>query len=251
MPNIRSIQAKSILNRSKIFDYCVNPYTGCQIGCHYCYARLFMGRYSGHTEPWGTFVDAKINAADLLRRQTERGRIGRIWLSSVCDPYQPLEARLALTRSCLEVLVQRRFPVTIQTKSDLVKRDLDLIRRLEAVEVGVTVTTEDERTAKLFEPGASPIAHRLSALEAVHAAGVTTYAFVGPLLPGDPERLADRLDGRVDRVIIDRLNYPHTAKRFYRRHGLEWALTPAFFSEQRDRLMLRLQQKQIACEALF
>ena len=66
---VKTIHAKSVLNKSKIFDYCINPYTGCQISCRYCYARLFMKRYSGHSEPWGKFVDVKINAAEVLEKQ--------------------------------------------------------------------------------------------------------------------------------------------------------------------------------------
>ncbi len=141
---VREIQAKSILNKSKIFDYCLNPYTGCQINCAYCYARLFMRRYSGHKEPWGKFVDVKINAPELLRKQLEKARKGTVWVSSVCDPYQPIEAKYELTRRCLIELANKQFPVTIQTKSKLVLRDLDLFRQFDEIEVGVTITTDDE-----------------------------------------------------------------------------------------------------------
>jgi DNA repair photolyase len=76
MLTVKTICAKRVLNKSKIFDYCVNPYTGCQINCRYCYARLFMKRYSGHKEPWGEFVDVKINAAEVLEKQISRRRSG-------------------------------------------------------------------------------------------------------------------------------------------------------------------------------
>ena len=125
--NVQETLAKTILNKSKIHDYCVNPYTGCQVNCRYCYARLFMARYSGHKEPWGEFVDVKINAPEVLRKQLARAKRGTVWVSSVCDPYQPLEAKYELTRRCLEELAKSRFPVTIQTKSKLVLRDLDLL----------------------------------------------------------------------------------------------------------------------------
>jgi DNA repair photolyase len=71
-PVVREIEAKSILNPSKIHDYCVNPYTGCEVGCVYCYAALFMRRYSGHSEPWGRFVDVKINAPARSSRGIRR-----------------------------------------------------------------------------------------------------------------------------------------------------------------------------------
>lgn len=94
---LREIQARSILSKSQVFDYVVNPYVGCQHSCTYCYAR-FMKRFSGHREPWGEFVDAKINAPDLLKRELDKKTPGRVWVSGVCDPYQPLEAEYKLTR---------------------------------------------------------------------------------------------------------------------------------------------------------
>lgn len=79
---IKETQAKSILNKPHIFDYCVNPYTACQVNCRYCFARLFMTRYSGHKEPWGAFVDVKINAPEVLRKQLQRAKKGTVWISS-------------------------------------------------------------------------------------------------------------------------------------------------------------------------
>jgi len=229
LPVVREIEAKSILNASKIHDYCVNPYTGCEVGCVYCYAALFMRRYSGHSEPWGEFVDVKINAAALLAKQIGKAKRGTIWFASVCDPYQPLEERYGLTRCLLEVLVGRDFPVEIQTKSARVKRDLDIIRRLSDVEVGFTIATDDETIAGMFEPRASPVGERIEVLREFKAAGVSTFAFAGPLLPGNPEKLAVLLAGAVDRVLIDRMNYIPAVKAFYVGHGLLDALTDSFF----------------------
>ena len=147
---VKEIKAKSILNKSKIFDYCLNSYTGCQINCRYCYARFFMRRYSGHNEAWGEFVDVKINAPEVLKKQLDKAKEGRVWISSVCDPYQPLEARYGLTRRCLKELARKQFPVYIQTKSKLALRDLDLFQEFEEIEVGFTITTDDERVAKLL-----------------------------------------------------------------------------------------------------
>ncbi len=76
MIKVTEIEAKSILNKSKIYDYCVNAYTGCAVNCAYCYARLFMRRYSGHSEPWGEFVDVKVNAPALLAKQIVRAKRG-------------------------------------------------------------------------------------------------------------------------------------------------------------------------------
>jgi len=250
-PAVREIEAKSILNPSKVYDYCVNPYTGCEVGCIYCYAALFMRRYSGHSEPWGEFVDVKVNAPALLAKQIVKARRGTIWFASVCDPYQPLEERYALTRRSLEVLAGRDFPVVIQTKSARVRNDLDVIRRIPGVEVGFTITTEDETIARMFERRASPVGERIDALREFRAAGVSTFAMAGPLLPGNPERLAALLAGAVERVLIDRMNYAPTVKAFYARHGLADALTDSFFRTQSTRLSKALRARGIRVESVF
>jgi len=250
-PVVREIEAKSILNVSKIHDYCVNPYTGCEVGCIYCYAALFMRRYSGHSEPWGEFVDVKVNAPALLAKQIVKSKRGTIWFASVCDPYQPLEERYALTRRSLEVLAGRDFPVEIQTKSARVRRDLDVIRRIPEVEVGFTIATNDETIAGMFEPRASPVGERVEVLREFKAAGVRTFAFAGPLLPGNPEKLATLLAGAVDRVLIDRMNYVPAVRAFYARHGLLDALSDTFFRKQSARLAKALRARGIVVETVF
>ncbi len=250
-PVVREIEAKSILNPSKIYDYCVNPYTGCQVGCVYCYAALFMRRYSGHTEPWGRFVDVKVNAPALLAKQIVKAKRGTIWFASVCDPYQPLEERYGLTRRSLEVLVGRDFPVEIQTKSARVRRDLDIIRRIPDIEVGFTIATEDETVGRLFEPGASPVGERVEVLREFNAVGVSTFAFAGPLLPGNPEKLAALLAGAADRVLIDRMNYIPAVKAFYARNNLLEALTDSFFETQSRRLAKALRARGVRVEVVF
>jgi DNA repair photolyase len=250
-PVVREIEAKSILNPSKIHDYCVNPYTGCEVGCIYCYAAQFMRRYSGHSEPWGEFVDVKVNAPALLAKQIVKAKRGTIWFASVCDPYQPLEERYALTRRSLEVLIGLDFPVEIQTKSARVRRDLDVIRRIPEVEVGFTIATDEEAIAGMFELRASPVGERIEVLREFKAAGVSTFAFAGPLLPGNPERLAALLAGAVDRVLIDRMNYVPAVRGFYARHGLLDALTDSFFRTQSARLKKALRARGVRVETVF
>jgi len=211
---LREIACKSILTRSGIsgVDYALNPYVGCGHGCVYCYA-VFMKRFTGHTEEWGTFVDVRVNAAERLAREVRRARPGQVLLASVTDAYQPLEAKYGLTRACLEVLVGQEFPVSILTKSALVLRDLDVIRQLRDVEVAFTIATLDDTLRRRFEPGAAPIAQRLEALARLSAAGLETWAFCGPLLPGlsDGEEAVDALfrelrQAGVRRVLVDSLN---------------------------------------------
>ncbi len=229
---VKEIRAKSVLSASKIYPYVLNPYVGCQHGCSYCYAR-FMKRVTGHREPWGEFVDVKINAADLLRVEVKKNKRKRVWVSGVCDPYQPLEAKYKLTRQCLRILAENDWPVVIQTRSPLVLRDLDIIKEAKDFEVGFSVPTADDEIRKLFEPNSPPIEGRISALDELHRAGVRTYAMIAPMLPG-AEGLADLLKGKIDYCLIDRMNY-HYADRIYREHGLEEALTDDFFERTRQK----------------
>ncbi|MCX6560641.1 MAG: radical SAM protein [Candidatus Aminicenantes bacterium] len=248
---VREVQAKSILNASKIHEYCVNPYTGCAVGCRYCYAALFIPRYSGHAEPWGTFVDAKTNAPELLARQVKKAKPGTIWIASVCDPYQPAEEQFGLTRACLEILRGAGHPIRIQTKSARIVRDFDLIRLIPEITVTISITTEDERVARLFEPGASPPAERIEALARFHDVGVRTTAFIGPVLPGDHARLVGLLAGKVDEILVDRLNYVPHIRAFAERHGFGAALTDAFFSERRQAIAKALRATGIPHRILF
>ena len=223
---VKEVQAKSILSTSKVYDYVVNPYIGCQHACSYCYAR-FMKRVTGHREPWGDFVDVKSNAADLLRVEINKKKQGRVWVSGVCDPYQPLEAKYKLSRQCLEILARNNWPAIIQTRSPLVLRDMDIIRQGKGFEVGFSVTTADDGIRKLFEPKAPPVNERIRALDELHKAGIRTYAMIAPMLPG-AEGLAELLEGKVDYVLIDRMNY-HYADWIYRKYGLQDKLTDEFF----------------------
>jgi len=210
-----------------------------------------MKRYSGHKEPWGEFVDVKVNAPELLKKQLERAKRGIVWVSSVCDPYQPLEVKYRLTRQCLKELIEKQFPVNIQTKSKLVLRDLDLLLQFEDIEVGFTITTDDEKIAKLFESGASSVKERLNALDKIHSKGIRTFAFVGPLLPGNPEKLVGLLEGKTDKIYIDKMNYLYTIRRFYHQHGLEEATADKFFLEFKERLINELKKKKMKFEVLF
>ena len=165
---LAEIEAKTLIQKSKIpsITYVINPYTGCQLACAYCYAS-FSGRLVG--EPvgeWGSFVYAKRNAVELVRRELGRMSVakqqGTLLLSSVTDPYQAPEREYRLTRGILEALVEHRYPglVRILTKSPLVTRDLDLLLRLPQVEVGVTVTTTDDRLSRWLEVRAAAMARR-------------------------------------------------------------------------------------------
>lgn len=209
---VAEVACKSALSKSGISDYAVNCYRGCAHACVYCYAR-FMARFSGHEgERWGTFVDARTNAPQVLARELDRARPGRVMLSSVCDGWQPIEERYRLSRRCLELLVRYAFPIGILTKSGLVRRDLEVLHGAQA-EVGVTLTTDDEALRRLIEPGASPVADRLDVLRRARQAGLATYVFAKPIIPFlcDGRRELDALfraiaASGVDCVLADTLN---------------------------------------------
>jgi len=248
MMKIKEITAKSILSTSRVSDYAVNPYVGCQHACVYCYAK-FMKRFTGHRETWGEFVDVKVNAPELLAREVAKKKVGRVWISGVCDPYQPLERKYRLTRRCLDVLVENGWPVTVQTKSPLVLRDIDILKRAADIEVGFTITTADERMRKIFEPGAPPIAKRIEALEALHAEGIKTFAMIAPLLPG-AEKLPELLRNSADHVLVDRLNY-HYADAVYKKFGMQWAREDNFFRKIADDLSKAFEKNKVPCQGLF
>lgn len=212
MPVIREIRCRSLANASRIggIDYTINPYTGCAHACVYCYVPgLLMMR--DRTEPWGTYVDVKVNAPQVLVRELRRMRPGNVSLSTVTDPYQPAERRYRLTRQALRLLVERGFPISILTKSPLVTRDIDLLREAGDVSVGMSINTLDERVRRAFEPGAPPIRARLQALRALNDAGIETWVFVAPMLPTITEETIEALlcelrEAGVGRVACDTYN---------------------------------------------
>lgn len=242
--NVKEIQSKTILSKSKVYDYVINPYVGCQHACTYCYAR-FMKRFSGHKEPWGKFVDVKINAADLLKKEINKKKRAKVWISGVCDPYQPLESKYGLTRKCLEILAQNDWPVIVQTRSPLVLRDMDILRAGRNFEVGLTITTADDEIRKLFEPDAPPIPERLRALDELHRSGMRTYAMIAPMLPG-AEDLPKYLEGKVDYILLDRMNYDY-ADWVYKKYAMEDKLSDEFFECTGHQILSACKKLGIDC----
>ena len=162
----REIEAKAVLTKTGIggYDFCINPYVGCEHGCSYCYAS-FMKRFTGHPEPWGAFVDVKVNGPEVLRRQLKRIKGGSVLVGTVTDPYQPAEREYGITRGCLEALKDTALEVYLLTRSPLCLRDMDLFRDFPSLEVGLTVSTDKEEMRRLFEPFAPPIRSRVDALK--------------------------------------------------------------------------------------
>jgi DNA repair photolyase len=209
---INPIQVKSILQKSNLPDanYVINPYVGCVHGCVYCYAR-FMKRFTAHPEPWGTFLDAKINAAEVLKNQLSRRREPLkevVFFSSVTDPYQPAESKYKLTRYLLEVLLEYQVPISILTKSDLVVRDIDLLKRFDSCNVIFSLMTLDDELAHRLEPRAVSPSRRLKALSTLRESGIRTFGFVSPYLPGvsDIDQIVEALSGSIDEIGVEAIN---------------------------------------------
>lgn len=205
---IREIECRTALSHSGLsdLDYSLNPYRGCAHACIYCYAPAI----TYEERPWGSFLDVKTNIAEVLAQEIKIKRRGVVGLGTVTDAYQPAEEKYRIARKCLETLAKRSWPVCIQTKSALVLRDADILKKMNA-EVGFTMTTIDDSVRMAFEPGASPIGERLSAIDKLASSGIGTFAFIGPILPyltdrgGDLEKLISSLaDSKVGYIMADR-----------------------------------------------
>lgn len=204
-----------------------------------------MKRYTGHTEPWGSFVDVKINAPEVLHRQVRKAARGNVIISSVTDPYQPTEDKYNLTKKCLEILLGYQFPVDILTKSPLVLRDMDLIKKFKDIEVGITITTDDDKIKGVFEPHSPPIEARIQALKTLHDNGIKTYAFIGPLLPMNPEAFSERIRPYVHHILIDRMNYVSKTLKIYRYMNLNQWLDDGFIEGIMHRLEKGFAGKEV------
>ncbi len=192
------------------FTHTLNPYMGCAFGENgcgvYCYvAESPIGTFAGR--PWGQWLRAKVNAADLLRRELaslpDPGRAS-IFMSSATDPYQPAESRLRITRAVLEVFRERPVGLlVVQTRSPLVERDYDLLAEMPFAWLSMTVETDDDSVRRALTSTCPAIERRIEAMSRARAGGIPVQAAVSPALPHHPERFVDLLAGAADRVVVD------------------------------------------------
>lgn len=212
---IKEILCRRVLNRSGIYgvNYSINPYIGCEHNCAYCYARGFVKKFINQNLKWGEEVLVKINAPKILAKELPKARKGLVLLSSITDPYQPIESSYQLTRKILQRLLSFQYPISILTKSKLVKRDLDIISRFKEAEVGFTIVTLNEEYRKILEPKASKIAERLETLRIFKERGIHTYMFIGPILPviteKDLEELVREAKEVAKEIIFDKFNFKY------------------------------------------
>ncbi len=204
-------------------EYALNPYSGCSHACIYCYVQDVL-RQDGGIE-WGDFAQAKVGLPNILAKELKRKEKGMIGLGTVTDPYQIAEGTSNNSRYCLEQIARKKWPVCVQTKSDLVTRDIDVISRIEGAEVGMTLTTLDEELAGKIEPGAPVTSVRLRALRELVQSGIKTWVFIGPIIPtmnDSEEELAELIDeiasAGVREIQYDRLRLKPVLVKRMRAH---------------------------------
>jgi DNA repair photolyase len=184
------------------FDFTCNPYLGCSFGCQYCYA-AFLPQNPHPAGEWGKWLTAKRNAVELAAKHGKKLAGNALYMSSVTDPYQPVERSLMLSRGILEALVPHQPRLVIQTRGPLVVRDIDVLNRFDAVRVNFSIPTDSEAVRMRFEPKAPPLDRRWAAVDELVAAGVPVGVCVTPTLPvEDAERFADRIVSINPAVVV-------------------------------------------------
>ena len=202
---IQEIAVKSVMTKSNlpVADFSVNPYIGCTHACKYCYAS-FMKRFTNHPEPWGEFIDVKM-WPPIQHPEKYAGK--EAFLGSVTDCYQPCEAKYQRTRALLEQLKGSGISISIATKSDLVLRDLDLIKTFPNARVSFSINTLDEEFRKEMDRAAS-IERRLAAMKQLYDAGVQTVCQMAPIFPGitDAKAIIEAVRDRCNLIWLENLN---------------------------------------------
>ncbi len=202
---VKEIQVNGIITKSNLpaCEYSVNPYVGCEHACKYCYA-CFMKRFTGHGENWGEFIDVKY-WQPIKNPKKYGGR--ELFIGSVTDPYQPAEEKYKRTRALLEELQGSGALLSVATKSDLILRDLDLIKTFPNARVSWSVNTLDERFKNDMDKGVS-IERRLAAMKAFHDAGIRTTCFISPIFPEitDVKAIVKRVKSYCNLIWLENLN---------------------------------------------
>ncbi len=202
---IKHIKVSNIITKSNlpVCDFSVNPYVGCQHGCKYCYA-CFMRRFTKHTEPWGTFVDIK-TWEPISNSKKYDGK--ELFIGSVTDPYQPLEATYKRTHDLLKQLCGSNAKLSIATKSDLILRDLDLIKSFNDARVSWSINTLDESFCLDMDHAVS-IKKRLEAMKIFYDSKIRTTCFISPIFPGitDVKAIINQVKDKCNLIWLENLN---------------------------------------------
>ena len=214
---VKDVEVKNIMTKTNlpVSDYAVNLYVGCTHACKYCYAS-FMKRFTNHPEPWGSFIDVKY-WPEIKNPEKYAGK--EAFFCSVTDPYQPLEKKYGRTRALLEQLQGSGIHISISTKSDLILRDLDLIKTFPNAHVAWSINTLDEDFRKEMDRAAS-IERRLEAMRQFYEAGVQSTCFISPIFPGITDVIAiiERAKHQCNLVWLENLNL----RGDYKARILDW-----------------------------
>jgi DNA repair photolyase len=240
--NIIETACKTALSTSKLpgLNYSLNPYRGCQHQCAYCYVPSVL-RIS--RENWNNTLTIKRNIPSVLAKELSHKKPGTIGISTVTDPYQPIEKKCQLTRYCLDQLLKKDFPISIQTKSSLILRDKELITQFSQAEVLVSIATLNENYKKILEPHASSIEQRIQILKEFSKTPVKTSVFYGPIYPTTEQEVHQMMDIytelNISRIFID---------TFHMKPGIKNILinTTNSHPEFQKKLLDHLSQQEIA-----
>lgn len=223
---VKKIMTKDYLTKSNLpaSDFVINPYVGCPHACKYCYAS-FMKRFTKHTESWGSFVDIKECKNDI---NVSKVKGKSVFLSSVTDCYNPFEEQYKVTRGILEQLVNAECELTISTKSNLVTRDIDLLKQFSNLKVAVSINTLDEKFRADMDC-ASSILDRIKALQELHQAGIDTVLFMSPIFPyiTDWKAIIEETKDYVHEYWFENLNlrgsYKQAILQYIDSHYSKWS----------------------------
>lgn len=210
---IKETVSKNIITKSKLpaTDYVINNYVGCNHGCIYCYAE-FMKRFTNHTEKWGEFLDVKkFNEEKFVKYLKKINSDKKILMSSVTDPYNPYEIKYKSTRNILKLFIQannEHIHLKILTKSLLIFRDIDLLKKIKNITVGISLNTLNDNLRRQIEPCAGSIKSRIEILKKLKGENIPVYLFISPIFPmlTQLEEIIATCKDTVDFIYFENLN---------------------------------------------
>ena len=219
---IKETVSKNIITKSKLpdTDYVINNYVGCNHGCIYCYAE-FMKRFTNHTEKWGEFLDVKkFNEEKFVKYLKKINSDKKILMSSVTDPYNPYEIKYKSTRNILKLFIQannEHIHLEILTKSLLILRDIDLLKKIKNITVGISLNTLNDNLRRQIEPCAGSIKSRIEILKKLKGENIPMYLFISPIFPmlTQLEEIIATCKDTVDFIYFENLNLRGRYKKNY------------------------------------
>jgi len=258
----------SLLNPSSGGSFfTLNPYVGCSHACRYCYSGYISRWRHRKIEEWGKWVEVKLNASEVLKKDIRKYGKEHIFISTVCDAYQPVEKLYQITRNCLSVLSEADFSLFLLTKSERVVRDIDILTKHPNVKVCFSITMLNDEIAKIFEPHASPPSHRIQAGLKLKEKGIETGILINPILPYFTERELETLVEEAEKLGFDFIGFDtlHYTDSFvggrirgvYSQFGkeamerLDYAKSPQYQTGLRDWIREIIKDRKIKCEFNF